>query len=273
METGEGSAGGRRLTVEQPNSLSMNHTGPPPVSGAPAETPTANPEVHHAEYQPGPAPQGYNLQYAGQQDSMGDPAYYHPPVQQPGDNQEDYAMDAELVKLQEMTADARTHDMADSTANPDQAADATEDGASVDNLDEEMNRRSVYVGNVDYGSTPQDLQEHFNKCGKILRVTIMVDKYSGHPKGFAYIEFADASSANNALMLSNTTLRGRIIKVLPKRKNIAGMSRGRPYGRGRGRGAMMFGGPYGMAPTFMGPPVRGSAYAPRFRRGRTFRIA
>lgn len=41
----------------------------------------------------------------------------------------------------------------------------------------------------------------------------MVDKYSGHPKGFAYIEFADVAAANNALMLSNTTLRGRQIKV------------------------------------------------------------
>eukprot|EP01055_Gregarina_sp_Pseudo9_P000486 Gregarina_sp_Pseudo_9__485@NODE_130_length_4106_cov_61_699779_g122_i0_p3_GENE_NODE_130_length_4106_cov_61_699779_g122_i0NODE_130_length_4106_cov_61_699779_g122_i0_p3_ORF_typecomplete_len265_score23_71RRM_1/PF00076_22/3_7e03RRM_1/PF00076_22/5_3e19RRM_5/PF13893_6/4_6e07RRM_7/PF16367_5/0_00072RL/PF17797_1/0_0012RRM_Rrp7/PF17799_1/0_0047Nup35_RRM_2/PF14605_6/0_0029Nup35_RRM/PF05172_13/0_006DUF1866/PF08952_11/0_043RRM_occluded/PF16842_5/0_055_NODE_130_length_4106_cov_61_699779_g122_i032644058 len=183
-----------------------------------------------------------------------------------------YAMDAELVKLQEMTADAKTHEGGED-AESGNAAQAEGDEGSADNPDEEMNRRSVYVGNVDYGSTPQELQEHFNKCGKIFRVTIMVDKYSGHPKGFAYIEFADASSANNALMLSNTTLRGRTIKVLPKRKNIAGMTRGRPYGRGRGRGAMMFSGPYGMAPAFMGQPMRGSAYAPRFRRGRTFRIA
>eukprot|EP01054_Gregarina_sp_Poly1_P005755 Gregarina_sp_Poly_1__5754@NODE_3025_length_1445_cov_167_916546_g1914_i0_p1_GENE_NODE_3025_length_1445_cov_167_916546_g1914_i0NODE_3025_length_1445_cov_167_916546_g1914_i0_p1_ORF_typecomplete_len256_score43_89RRM_1/PF00076_22/1_5e19RRM_5/PF13893_6/1_6e06Nup35_RRM_2/PF14605_6/3_8e05RRM_7/PF16367_5/1_8e03RRM_7/PF16367_5/0_00042RL/PF17797_1/0_00039RRM_Rrp7/PF17799_1/1_4e03RRM_Rrp7/PF17799_1/0_0017Tropomyosin_1/PF12718_7/9_3e03Tropomyosin_1/PF12718_7/0_0012Nup35_RRM/PF05172_13/0_0073DUF1866/PF08952_1 len=166
-----------------------------------------------------------------------------------------YAMDAELVKLQEMTADAKTHE-----EDPEAAAMASQaegDEGSADNPDEEMNRRSVYVGNVDYGSTPQELQEHFKQCGKIFRVTIMVDKYTGHPKGFAYIEFADASSANKALMLSATTLRGRQIKVLPKRKNIAGMTRGRPFGRGRGRGAMMFAGPYGMAPAFMGQPIRG----------------
>lgn len=41
----------------------------------------------------------------------------------------------------------------------------------------------------------------------------MVDKFTGHPKGYAYIEFADEAAANNALMLTTTTLRGRQIKV------------------------------------------------------------
>eukprot|EP01053_Blabericola_migrator_P008370 Blabericola_migrator_1__8369@NODE_4357_length_1202_cov_140_216740_g773_i1_p1_GENE_NODE_4357_length_1202_cov_140_216740_g773_i1NODE_4357_length_1202_cov_140_216740_g773_i1_p1_ORF_typecomplete_len224_score32_01RRM_1/PF00076_22/1_9e19RRM_5/PF13893_6/1_9e07Nup35_RRM_2/PF14605_6/0_00017RRM_7/PF16367_5/0_0016RRM_Rrp7/PF17799_1/0_0082Nup35_RRM/PF05172_13/0_0069RRM_occluded/PF16842_5/0_037RRM_3/PF08777_11/0_21DUF1866/PF08952_11/0_27_NODE_4357_length_1202_cov_140_216740_g773_i1181852 len=213
----------------------------------------------------------YSMQYESPETANSGQSYFTM-KQPPEDEEPSYTMDAELAKLQEMTADARTHedDSRDAPMNGENGEATGDDGGSADNPDEEMNRRSVYVGNVDYGSTPQDLQEHFNKCGKISRVTIMVDKYSGHPKGFAYIEFADASAANNALMLSNTTLRGRIIKVLPKRKNIAGMSRGRPYGRGRGRGAMVFGGPYGMAPPFMAPVMRGgaSAYAPRFRRGR-----
>ena len=44
----------------------------------------------------------------------------------------------------------------------------------------EADGRSVYVGNVDYGSTPEELQEHFNSCGTINRITILCDKYTGN---------------------------------------------------------------------------------------------
>ncbi|GJJ07350.1 hypothetical protein Clacol_001551 [Clathrus columnatus] len=43
--------------------------------------------------------------------------------------------------------------------------------------------RSVYVGNVDYGATPEEIQAHFQSCGTINRVTILCDKFTGHPKG------------------------------------------------------------------------------------------
>ncbi len=63
---------------------------------------------------------------------------------------------------------------------------------------QEVDRRSCYVGNVsipflsrplysipqvDYGSTPEELQEHFKACGGINRITILCDKFSGNPKG------------------------------------------------------------------------------------------
>jgi len=51
---------------------------------------------------------------------------------------------------------------------------------------------------------------------------------------FAYIEFAEPSLVPNALLLNETTLRDRVIKVTTKRTNIPFMNRGR--GRGRGRG-------------------------------------
>ncbi|KAL2762038.1 embryonic polyadenylate-binding protein 2 isoform 2, partial [Daubentonia madagascariensis] len=47
----------------------------------------------------------------------------------------------------------------------------------------EADHRSVYVGNVDYGGTAEELEAHFNCCGEIHRVTILCDKFSGHPKG------------------------------------------------------------------------------------------
>ncbi|XP_055992130.1 embryonic polyadenylate-binding protein 2 [Sorex fumeus] len=84
--------------------------------------------------------------------------------------------------------------------------------------------RSVYVGNVDYGGSALELGAHFTHCGDIHRVTILCDKFSGHPKGYAYIEFASESSVRAAQGLDCSVFRGRILKVLPKRTNIPGIS-------------------------------------------------
>ncbi|XP_016076372.1 PREDICTED: embryonic polyadenylate-binding protein 2 [Miniopterus natalensis] len=88
----------------------------------------------------------------------------------------------------------------------------------------EMDRRSVYVGNVDYGVTAEELEAYFNICGDVQRVTILRDKFSGHPKGYAYIEFATESSAQAAVELDESIFRGRVIKVLPKRTNLPGIT-------------------------------------------------
>ncbi|MBN3299446.1 PABP2 protein, partial [Amia calva] len=104
----------------------------------------------------------------------------------------------------------------------------------------DADNRSVYVGNVDYGATADELEIHFNGCGPVNRVTILCDKFTGHPKGFAYIEFSDRDSVKTAMALDETLFRGRIIKVLPKRTNMPGISstdRGSHRGsRPRGRG-------------------------------------
>jgi RNA recognition motif-containing protein len=50
-------------------------------------------------------------------------------------------------------------------------------------------RHSIYVGQVDYAATPEELLSHFEACGTVERVTIVCDKFSGKPKGFAYLEF------------------------------------------------------------------------------------
>ena len=79
---------------------------------------------------------------------------------------------------------------------------------------------------VDYGTKPEELQVHFKGCGVVNRVTILTDKF-GKPKGFAYIEFQDAESVANALLLSDTEFRGRTIKVTAKRTNVPGMKKNR----------------------------------------------
>lgn len=108
----------------------------------------------------------------------------------------------------------------------------------------ETDKRSVYVGNVDYHATPEELQEHFKSCGAINRITIMVDKYTCCPKGFAYMEFADEDSVKNAVLLNDSLFRGRQLKVLAKRTNTPGFNKGMkgkkggkaPKGKGKAKG-------------------------------------
>ena len=59
----------------------------------------------------------------------------------------------------------------------------------------------MYVGNVDYAVTPEELQVHFQSCGTVNRVTILSDRF-GNPKGFAYIEFLEPDAVANALLLA-----------------------------------------------------------------------
>ncbi|EFA07014.1 polyadenylate-binding protein 2 isoform X1 [Tribolium castaneum] len=103
----------------------------------------------------------------------------------------------------------------------------------------EVDNRSIYVGNVDYGATAEELEQHFHGCGSINRVTILCNKYDGHPKGFAYIEFGDRDSVQTAMAMDESLFRGRPIKVMPKRTNRPGLSTTNrpPRGRGAFRGA------------------------------------
>jgi len=77
----------------------------------------------------------------------------------------------------------------------------------------EADGRSIYVGNVDYGANAGELEQHFQGCGAVQRVTIMCNKFDGSPMGFAYIEFLDKEAVGVALALDESLFRGRQIKV------------------------------------------------------------
>ncbi|ROT82897.1 hypothetical protein C7M84_023925 [Penaeus vannamei] len=79
----------------------------------------------------------------------------------------------------------------------------------------EVDARSIYVGNVDYGATAEELEQHFHGCGAVNRVTILCNKYDGHPKGFAYIEFSEKDSVQMAMALDESLFRGRQLKPPP----------------------------------------------------------
>ena len=65
---------------------------------------------------------------------------------------------------------------------------------------------------VDYACLPEEVQQHFQFCGTINRVTILTDSF-GQPKGFAYVEFDEVEAVQNALLLNETELHGRPLKV------------------------------------------------------------
>ncbi|RWV78894.1 hypothetical protein GW17_00060053, partial [Ensete ventricosum] len=77
---------------------------------------------------------------------------------------------------------------------------------------EEVDSRSVYVGNVDYGCTSEEVRMHFQSCGTVNRVTILTDRI-GQPKGFAYVEFLELEAVPEALKLNGSFLHGRRIRV------------------------------------------------------------
>jgi hypothetical protein len=100
----------------------------------------------------------------------------------------------------------------------------------------EADSRSVYVGNLDYGVKAKHLSEYLSPCGEIKRVTVPRDKFRRCPKGFAYVEFAKESSARTAVEAwTGSLLRGRVIKIAPKRANTPGMGMKSRGSRGRGR--------------------------------------
>ncbi|CAK9037950.1 unnamed protein product [Durusdinium trenchii] len=109
------------------------------------------------------------------------------------------AADAEIEEMQKKVAEMEEE--AEKLKKLTDSVDETGDG--VDR--EEVDKRSVYVGQVDYGATPEELQEHFKTCGQINRITILVDKFSGHPKGRAYIEFGDEQSVQQLVVCAETT--------------------------------------------------------------------
>ncbi|XP_068698177.1 polyadenylate-binding protein 2-like [Montipora capricornis] len=169
-------------------------------------------------------------------------------------------MEEEAEKLKEMQKQVEESIMSPTAGQPSFPKTLEEKG--------EIDARSVYVGNVDYSATAEELEQHFHGCGSVNRVTILCDKFSGHPKGFAYIEFTEKDGVDNAVSLDESLFKGRQIKVNPKRTNRPGISStDRGMGRGRGRGRGLRGGFFNPYANYMTRP-RGRAM---FRgRGRAY---
>ena len=102
---------------------------------------------------------------------------------------------------------------------------------------------NIFVGNLSFSTTQEDLQATFAQFGSVERVNIVTDRDSGQPRGFAFVEMTDSSEAQKAItQLNGTELHGRAMNVNEARPKPAGNSgRGgfggprRSSGGGRGR--------------------------------------
>ena len=94
----------------------------------------------------------------------------------------------------------------------------------------------IYVGNLSYDVSEDELSAEFGTFGKVESVAIPADKFSGRPKGFAFVEMASKSEAEAAITgLNGKTLKDRTIVVNESRPRPDNRSGG-SYGNRRGGG-------------------------------------
>ena len=101
----------------------------------------------------------------------------------------------------------------------------------------------LFVGNMPYGATEADLRTHFGGVGAPSQVVIPVDRETGRPRGFAFVEFLDRAIAEQAIERFNQQpFMGRTLSVSEARpREERGPGGFRPGGGGPGGGG--FGGP------------------------------
>jgi cold-inducible RNA-binding protein len=92
---------------------------------------------------------------------------------------------------------------------------------------------NIFVGNLSYQTTQDELYAAFAQFGTVERVNIVTDRDTGQPRGFAFVEMADKQGADAAIaQLNGAELNGRALNVNEARPKPAGGG----FGGGRGRG-------------------------------------
>jgi RNA recognition motif-containing protein len=105
--------------------------------------------------------------------------------------------------------------------------------------------KKLFVGNLSYSATEADLREAFAPAGEIASVRVVLDRDTGRPRGFAFVEMnTDAEAAQAINMLNGREMQGRPVTVReaeerPPRREGGG------YGGGGGGGYGGGGGGYG----------------------------
>ena len=94
---------------------------------------------------------------------------------------------------------------------------------------------NIYLGNLSYEVTEQELQRAFEAFGEVESVSIIKDKFSGRSKGFGFVEMPDKANALSAINeLDGKELKGRTLNVNEARPRSESRSGRGGYGGGRG---------------------------------------
>ncbi len=99
--------------------------------------------------------------------------------------------------------------------------------------------KNIYVGNLSFRTTEEELRQLFEGYGAVERVTLVRDRDTGQPRGFGFVEMTNEAEAEKAIAgINGTDVGGRTLNVSearpkPERSTGAGGGRGRGgYGRG-----------------------------------------
>jgi RNA recognition motif-containing protein len=102
--------------------------------------------------------------------------------------------------------------------------------------------KRLYVGNLSYGVTEAELRETFAEAGEVVDVKVVLDRDTGRPRGFAFVELASDGEASRAIeTLNGRELQGRAMNVSEARERTGGGGGG-GFGGGRGGGGGYGGG-------------------------------
>lgn len=96
----------------------------------------------------------------------------------------------------------------------------------------------IYVGNLSFGTTEAQLRDLFGQSGEVSEVKVVLDRETGRPRGFAFVEMSTPGGAQTAISaLDGRELDGRVLKVNPaqERSGGGGGGGGRSGGGGRAR--------------------------------------
>lgn len=81
-------------------------------------------------------------------------------------------------------------------------------------MEQEVNKKKLFVGNISYGVTDELLAEHFAQVGQVESAKIIIDKMTGRSKGFGFVEMSAEDEAQKAIAeLDQKELDGRALNV------------------------------------------------------------
>jgi cold-inducible RNA-binding protein len=102
---------------------------------------------------------------------------------------------------------------------------------------EQCSMTNIFVGNLSYQATEDDLQSAFSQFGAVDRVSIVRDRETGQSRGFGFVEMSNGDEANTAILaLNGREVKGRAIKVneaRPREERSSGGGGGGGYNRER----------------------------------------
>src|SRR4029453_3060836 len=98
--------------------------------------------------------------------------------------------------------------------------------------------KRLYVGNLAYSVTEAELRDVFAEVGNVAEVKVVLDRDTGRPRGFAFVEMSTDSEAADAMSKLNASeLPGPRMRIKEARERSAGGGRGGGWGGGGGGGS------------------------------------